>query len=71
MKRKTRRTHWWGSSHETGVREGKQVEEKLRVGRGNSGEESRPQKGDLGRAMAWTNFGRVRGTSGTNAGAPD
>jgi hypothetical protein len=47
------------------------VEEKLRVGRGNSGEESRPRKGDLGRAMAWTNFGRVRGTLGTNAGAPD
>jgi hypothetical protein len=45
--------------------------EKLRVGRGNSSEESRLGRQDLGRAKAWTNYNRVRGTSGTNAGAPD
>jgi hypothetical protein len=47
------------------------AEKKLRAGRGNSGEESRPGRGDLGRTKAWTNYDRVRGTSGTNAGAPD
>jgi hypothetical protein len=43
MKRKTRRTHWWGSSHETGVRETRTAEEKLRAGRANSGEEFQPR----------------------------
>jgi hypothetical protein len=28
-------------------------------------------EGGLRRARAWTNFRRVRGTSGTDAGAPD
>jgi hypothetical protein len=71
MKRKTRRTHCWDFDHETGVREGRTAEERLRAGRGNSGEESRPRRGGSGRARAWTNFDRVRGTSGTDAGAPD
>jgi hypothetical protein len=35
---------------------------------GNSGEESRPGRGGLGRAKAWTSYGRVRGTSRTKAG---
>jgi hypothetical protein len=39
-----------------------------RVG-GNSDEESRPRRGGLGRAKAWTSYGRVRGTSRTEAGA--
>jgi hypothetical protein len=45
------------------------AEGKLRAGRGNSGEESRPGRGDLGRAKACTSYGWVRGTSQTNAGA--
>jgi hypothetical protein len=35
LKRKTRRTRWWGCGHETGVREGRTAEERLRAGRGN------------------------------------
>jgi hypothetical protein len=45
------------------------VEEKLQAGRGNSGEESRPRRGDLGHAKAGTSYNRMRGTSRTNIGA--
>jgi hypothetical protein len=44
-KRKTRRTHWWGCDHETGVREGRKVEERRRVGQDNSNKESQPRRG--------------------------
>jgi hypothetical protein len=70
-KRSTRRTHWCGFGHETGVKEGRTAAERLRTGRGNSGEESRPRRGGLRRARAWTSFSRARGTSGTDAGALD
>jgi hypothetical protein len=70
-KRSTQETHWWGFGHETGVREGRTAEERLRAGRGNSVEESRPRIGGLRRARAWTSFSRARGTSGTDAGALD
>jgi hypothetical protein len=58
-----------GFGHETGVREGRMAEGELRAGRGNSDEESRPVRGDLWRAKAWTSYSRVRGTSQTNARA--
>jgi hypothetical protein len=45
------------------------AEGELRMGQGNSGEESRQERGDLGRAMAWTSYDRVWGTSRTNAEA--
>jgi hypothetical protein len=47
------------------------VEERLRAGQGNSGEESRPRRGGLRHARAWTSFNRARGTSGTDAEAHD
>jgi hypothetical protein len=47
------------------------VEERLWAGQGNSDEGSRPRRGGLRRARAWTSFSRVRGTSGTDTGAPD
>jgi hypothetical protein len=71
MKRKTRRTHWWGFDYETGVREGRIAEGELRASRGCSGEEFRPQGGGLRRARAWTNFSRARGMPGTDEGALD
>jgi hypothetical protein len=58
-----------GFGHETGVREGRIAEGELRVGRGNSGEESRSGRGYLWQAKAWTSYDWVRGTSRTNAGA--
>jgi hypothetical protein len=70
-KRSTQRTHWCGFGNETGVREGRTAEERLRAGRGNSGEESRPRRGGLRRARAWTSFSRARGTSGTDEGVLD
>jgi hypothetical protein len=45
------------------------AEEKLQAGLGNSGEESRPGRGDLGCTKAGIGYNRVRGTSWTNAGA--
>jgi hypothetical protein len=45
------------------------AEGELRTGQGNFGEESRPGRGDLGRAKAWTSYDRVTGTSRTNAEA--
>jgi hypothetical protein len=47
LKRKTRRTRWWGCGHETGVRDGRMAEERLRAGRGNSAEEFRPRGGAI------------------------
>jgi hypothetical protein len=47
------------------------MEERLRAGRGNSSEESRPRRGGPRRARAWTGFSRVRGTSGTDEGTLD
>jgi hypothetical protein len=38
------------------------TEGELRAGRGNSGEESRSGRGDLGHAKAGTSYNRVRGT---------
>jgi hypothetical protein len=52
LKRKTRRTRWWGCSHEIGVREGRTVGGRLRAGRGNSGEEFRPWGGAIDRDKA-------------------
>jgi hypothetical protein len=42
MKGTTRRTRWRGCGHETGVREGRTVGERLRAGWDNSGEKFRP-----------------------------
>jgi hypothetical protein len=70
-KAKVRRTHWWGFNYETRVREGRMAEERLRAGRGNSGEEFRPRGGGLRRARAWTGFSRARGTPRTDAGTLD
>jgi hypothetical protein len=39
------------------------------VGWGNSGEDSWPGRGDLGRSKSGTSYDRVRGTSRTNARA--
>jgi hypothetical protein len=46
--RRTRRTHWWGSGHETEARSKRAAEENLQASWGNSGEESRPQEGKSG-----------------------
>jgi hypothetical protein len=40
-------------------------------GSGNSGEESRPRGGKIGRAKAWTGSGEVKGTLWTKARAQD
>jgi hypothetical protein len=45
------------------------AEEKLRTGRGNSGEGFRPRGEGLRHAKAWDSFSRARGTTGTDAGA--
>jgi hypothetical protein len=39
MKRKTRRSHWWGFDYETRVKEGRIVKGELRAGQGCSSEE--------------------------------
>jgi hypothetical protein len=49
----TRRTRWRGCGHETEVREGETTEEKLRAGRGNSGEEFRLPGEAIDRDRAW------------------
>jgi hypothetical protein len=77
LKRKTRRTHWWGCGHETGVREGRTTEERLRAGRGNSGEEFRPRGGAIDRDRARLEpieVGKYYGSTpghGTRLGWPD
>jgi hypothetical protein len=55
------------------ARTGQETGERRRGGApgrsGNSGEESRPWRGGLGRAKAWTSYDKVRGTLRTKAGA--
>jgi hypothetical protein len=69
--RRARRTHWWGSGHETKTRGERKAEGKLRAGRGKSGNESRSRGGGIERAKAWTSSGEGRGMLWTNAGAWD
>jgi hypothetical protein len=69
--RRTRRTHWWGSTHETGTRDGRTAEGDLRVGRGYSSEESRARGGEIGCAKAQTSSDEGRGVVWANIGVRD
>jgi hypothetical protein len=68
---RTRRTHWRGSGHENGARDKRTAKEVLRVGQGNSSEESWSRGGGIGRAKAQTSSGEVSGTLWTKARARD
>jgi hypothetical protein len=67
--KKTRRTRWRGCGHETEVKEGGTAEEKLRAGRGNSGEEFRPPGEAIGRDRARASSSRGGGALWAKAGA--
>jgi hypothetical protein len=47
------------------------VVREFRAGRRNSGEQFRPQGGDLRRAKAWAGFSRGRGDTGNYSGELD
>jgi hypothetical protein len=71
MARRTRRTHWRGSSHENRTEDEGTTEGMLRAGRGNSGEESRPRGGAIGHAKARTSSSKGRGILCATTGARD
>jgi hypothetical protein len=60
-----------GCGHETEVREGGTVEEKLRAGRGNSGEEFRPPREAIDHDRARAKSSRGGGALWAKAGALD
>jgi hypothetical protein len=71
MKMTTQRTRKRGRSHETGIRERETVGKKLRVGRGNSGEEFRPPGEAIDRDRARSSSSGGGGALWTNIGALD
>jgi hypothetical protein len=69
LKRKTRRTRWWGCGHETGVREGRTAEERLRVGRGNQPRQGSARNGGGGEVLwIYTGTRDGAGLAGHRAG---
>lgn len=69
LARRTRRTHWQDSGHENGTGDERTTEGALRVGRGNSSEESRPRGGGIGDAKARSSSDEGRGTLWTTTEA--
>jgi hypothetical protein len=71
MKRKTRRTCFWGCGHETQVKEGRAAEERLRAARDNSGEKFRPLGEAIDRDRARSSSGGCGVALWANIGAQD
>jgi hypothetical protein len=71
MKRKTRRTCWWGCGHETQVREGREAEERLQTGRDNSAEKFLPLGEAIDRDRARSSSDGGGGALWANIGAHD
>jgi hypothetical protein len=71
MKRKTRRTCWWGCGQEIQVREGREAEERLQTGRDNSTEKFLPLREAIDCDRARSSSGGGGGALWANIGAQD
>jgi hypothetical protein len=65
------RTHWHTTGRKNGTGNGRTTKEGTSGGSGSSDEEFWLRRRGLGRAKAWANYGRVRGTLRTKAEAQD